>query len=90
MLAPQSIFVDAGQLQEPRMVRWSALMAHHAIEGTEIVRFPPSYFRWMDLQLFVIEEFPYAEIDFRSDREMALPAGEQWDELGKKYFFNNF
>ena len=68
------------------MVRWSALMARHAIEGTEIVRFPPSYFRWLDRQLFVIEDFPYAEIDFRGDREMVLPAGEQWDESGKIIF----
>ena len=68
------------------MVHWSALMAHHAIEGTEIVRFPSSYFRWLDRQLFVIEDFPYARIDFRGDREMALPAGEQWGETGKNHF----
>ena len=86
MLAPQSIAVDAGRLREPRMVRWSALMACHAIEGTEIVRFLPSYFRWLDRQLFVIEDFPYAGIDFCGDREMALPAGEQWDESGTIIF----
>ena len=37
MLAPQSIPVDAGRLREPRMVRWSTLMARHGIEGAEIV-----------------------------------------------------
>ena len=76
MLAPQSIPVDVGRPREPRMVRWVAFMARHGIEGAEIVRFPPSYFRWLDHQLFVIENFPYAEIDFRGDREMTLPAGE--------------
>ena len=86
MLAPQSIVVDAGRLQEPRMVRWSALIARHAIEGTEIVRFPPSYFRWLYRQIFVIEDFPYAGIDFRGDREMVLLVGEQWDDSGKIIF----
>ena len=62
--------------REWRMVRWSALMARHAIKGTEIVRFPPSYFRWLDSQIFVIEDFPYAGIDFRGDQEMVLPTGE--------------
>ena len=35
LLAPQSIVVGTGRPREPRMVRWSALMARHAIEGTE-------------------------------------------------------
>ena len=51
MLAPQSIVVDDGRPQESRMVRWSTLMARHAIEGTKIVRFPSSYFRWLDRQI---------------------------------------
>ena len=67
MLAPQSIPVDVGHLREPRMVRSVALMARHGIEGAEIVRFPSSYFRWLDRQIFVIEDFPYVGIDFRGD-----------------------
>ena len=86
MLAPQNIPVDAGRPREPRMVRWVALMARHAVEGVEIVRFPPSYFRWLERQIFVIEDFPYVGIDFHGDREMALPAGEQWDESCKNNF----
>ena len=90
MLAPHSIHVDVGRPREHRMVRWVALMARHGIEGVEIVRFPPSYFRWLDCQLFVIEDFPYVGIDFCGDQEMALPEGEQWDDSGKKSFFNSF
>lgn len=76
MLAPQSIPIDAGRLREPRMVHWSALMARHGIEGAKIVRFPSSYFRWLDRQICFIEDFPYAKIAFRGNREMTLPAGE--------------
>ena len=86
MLAPQNILVDAGRPREPGMVFWVALMARHAAEGIEVVRFPSSYFRWLERQIFVIEDFPYAGIDFRGDREMTLLAGEQWDESGKIIF----
>ena len=68
------------------MVRWVALMARHAVEGVEIVRFPPSYFRRMERQLFVIEDFPYTGMDFRNDRDVDLPTGEQWDDSGKNHF----
>ena len=66
MLSPQSISIDAGRVREPRMTGWVALMARHSIEGSEIVRFPP-YFHWLDRQIFTIEDFPYAGIDFRAD-----------------------
>ena len=89
MLAPQSIPVDVGRPREPRMVRWSTLMARHGIEGADIVRFPSSYFRWLDRQLFFIKDFPYVGIDFRGNREMTLPAGEQWDDSGK-IIFNDY
>jgi len=85
LLAPQQIPVDPGRAREPRMIRWVALMARHA-EGVEIIRFSPSYFRWLNNQLFVIEDFPYAGMDFRGDREMTLPPGEQWDDSGKNIF----
>ena len=52
-LSSENIHVDVGRPREPRMVRWVALMAHHAVEGVEIVQFPPSYFRWLECQLFL-------------------------------------
>ena len=60
-------------------------MAHHR-EGVEIVRFPPGYFCWLQNQLFVIEDFPYARMDFCGDRDMSLPPGAQWDDSGKNHF----
>lgn len=85
MLAPLHIPVDAGLPREPRMVHWVALMACHA-EGIEVVRFPPTYFRWMDNQIFLIQDFPYAEMDYSSDRDMILPPREKWDDSGKNHF----
>ena len=75
MLAPQHIPVDAGRPREPRMVHWVSWMARHD-DGIEVVRFPSTYFRWLQCQLFVIEDFPSTRMDYRGDRDMALPAGE--------------
>ena len=40
----------------------------------------------LENQVFSIQDFPYAGIDFRGDPDMALPPGEQWDESGKILF----
>lgn len=85
LLAPQHVAADHGRVQEPRMVRWVALMACHS-EGGEIVRFPLAYFRWLENQILVIEDFPYAGMDYRGDRDMSLPPGAQWDESSKESF----
>ena len=85
LLAPRIIAVDHGRVKEPRMVQWITLMACHS-EGVEVVRFTPSYFHWLENQIIMIEYFPYAGIDFRSDREVSLPPGTQWDDSGKNHF----
>lgn len=59
---------------------WIALMAHHLDEGSEVVRFPLEYFCWLNNQLFVIQDFPYAGMDYHGDLDMTLPLGEQWDD----------
>ena len=82
-LAPQLIFVDPGEHREPRMVRWVALMSRHGGDGCVVVRFTPTYFHWLQNQIFAIEDFSYAGIDFRGDPEMSLPPGAQWDASGK-------
>ena len=67
-------------------MRWVAVMACHPDEGTEVVRFKPEYFQWLENQVFSIQDFPYAGVDFRGDPDMALPPGEQWDDSGKIIF----
>ena len=86
MLALQHIPIDSGLPREPRIVRWVALMARHPEEGIEVVQFPPKYFRWLNNQLFMIQDFPYAEMDYRGDLDMILPPGEQWDDSSKNIF----
>lgn len=61
-------------------------MAHHPDEGTEVVRFTLEYFHWLENQVFSIQDFPYAGVDFRGDPDMALPLGEKWDDTGNLIF----
>ena len=65
---------------------WVAVMARHPEEGSEVVRFPPEYFHWLENKVFVIQDFPYAGMDYPGDPDMALPPGEQWDDSGKIIF----
>ena len=67
-------------------MRWVAVTARHPDERTEVARFKPEYFQWLENQVFSIQDFPYAGIDFRGDLDMALPLGEQGDESGKILF----
>ena len=83
MFVPQQLSVGVGLPREPKLMRWVTIMACHPEEGSEVVRFPPEYFHWLENQLFVIQDFPYAGMDYRGDPDMTLPPGEQWDDSGK-------
>ena len=89
MLIPQQLTVDDLGPREPKLVRWVAVMARHPDEGAAVVRFSDSYFDWLEGQLFVIQDFPYAGMDFRGDPDMVLPQGEQWDDRGT-FIFTSF
>ena len=86
MLIPQQLTVDILGPREPKLVRWVAVMARHPDEGAAVVRFSDSYFHWLEDQVFSIQDFPYAEVDFRGDPDMVLPQGEQWDDRGTLFF----
>ena len=92
MLIPQHLIVDILGPQEPKLVRWVAVMARHPDEGAAVVRFTDSYFHWLEDQVFAIQDFPYAGVDFRGDPDMVLPQGEQWDDRGTLFFtiFSNY
>ena len=70
-------------------MRWVAVMARHPDEGTEVVRFTPEYFHWLEDQVFSIQDFPYDGVDFRGDPDMVLPRGEQWDDTSN-FIFHKF
>ena len=76
MLITQHLTVVVGHPREPRLMQWVAVMACHLDEGTEVIWFKPKFFQWLEHQVFSIQDFPYARVDFRGDPDMALPPGE--------------
>ena len=65
---------------EPRLVLWSSLADR--LRGVQTLRFDASFLAWLDHQMMMFEDFPYAGMDFRGDPELALPPGMNWDETG--------
>ena len=63
------------------MQRWVDHMSRHA--GQSQISFSDTFFRWFDRQEMVYSEYPYASMDFRGDRDLVLPDGEQWGAIGK-------
>lgn len=46
--------------------------------------FSDEFFDHFDRQIWAIDDYGYAGIDFHKDPELVLPKGEQWDrEIGK-------
>ena len=86
MLIPQQFTVEILGPREPKLIRWVTVMARHPDEAAAVVRFLDSYFHWLEDQVFSIQDFSYAGVDFRGDPDMVLPQGEQWDDRGTLFF----
>jgi hypothetical protein len=69
-------------VDEPRMERWTSLSPRLVSESE--FRFTGDFFAWLRRQVLWIEEFPYADVDFRRSMDLILPDGEDWDESGKR------
>ena len=68
---------------EPRMERWTSLMPRTETGGRDVFSYDTGFFAWWRMQIPVIDDFPYAGMDFRGDENLALPEGMQWDASGK-------
>ena len=53
-------------------------------EGRGRVKFGDVFFRWLWDQILMVEDYPYAGIDFTGDLDLPLPPGGQWGDIGKK------
>ena len=48
------------------------------------VKFSDSFFRWLQDQILMIEDYAYAGMHFTRDPDLPLPPGGQWDDIGEK------
>lgn len=56
-------------------------MSRHA--GPSMIRFSPDFFGWSRRQLIIIDDYPYARMDFCDDPKLEFLEGMKWDASGK-------
>jgi hypothetical protein len=66
----------------PAVCRWAALLPRQG-GGRTVESFNDDFFAWLSRQIPMIEDYPYAGIDFSRDPEMPVPPGEALGEIGK-------
>jgi hypothetical protein len=65
--------------------RWEALLPRQG-GGRTIEAFDDKFFDWWARQIPVIEDYPYAGINFTRDPDMPVPPDEERGEIGNIYF----
>lgn len=70
-------------VRDPTMKKWSEVLSR--LGGGRQLHFSEEFFDHFDRQIWAIDDYGYAGIDFREDPDLVLPKGEDWDhEIGKK------
>jgi hypothetical protein len=80
-MQPQ-IALIARQTTEQHMEKWTSLSPRLGT-NTEF-KFTADFFAWWRRNLIVIEDFPYAEVDFWGSVDLVLLEGIEWDVSGTK------
>ena len=58
-------------------------MAHTS--GSEAkVKYESAFFRWLEDQLLMVEDYVYEGAEFIGNPDQPLPAGTQWCDIGNK------
>jgi hypothetical protein len=58
-------------------------MARHVIDP--IVKYNDVLFDWLRTHMLMVDDYAYANVDFRGDPNLVLSEGSQWEDIGKKY-----
>ena len=66
-------------IEDPRMLRWIYVMAHHGGRGSKVV-YESLFFHWLRNQLLMIEDYAYEGAELCEDPDLPLPEGEEWDD----------
>ena len=60
------------------MKKWIELLS--CLGGGRQHHFDEDFFSWFDSQIWAVDEYRYAKVDFRHDPNMVLSLGEVWDD----------
>ena len=72
-MRPQVVFQSL-RARDPRMLRWVEIMDRTGV-GRGRVKFGDPFFRWLQDQILMIEDYAYAGTDFTGDPDLPLPPG---------------
>ena len=64
------------------MERWTSLSPRLVLESEFC--FTGDFFAWLRRQYLWIEDFLYANVDFRGSMDLIFSMGEDWDESGNR------
>ena len=81
-LRTQVVFIEL-RARDPSMMRWVRIMARTRV-GRGKVKFGGPFFRWLNDQILMIEDYTYEGTNFRGDPDLLLPPSAQWGDIGKK------
>lgn len=71
--------------RDPQMGRWADLMK--CLGGGDVLRtaFDDEFFSWWEQQIIVVDNYPYAGMDFRGDSDLVLPPNAAWGKIGNHF-----
>ena len=69
--------------RDPHMLRWVEIMARTG-GGRSKVKYGAPFFKWLNDQILMIEDYSFTGTKFRGDPDLPLPPGTQWGDIGKK------
>ena len=55
----------------------------HTGGGRGRVKFGDPFFRWIRIQILMVEDYAYAGTDFTGDIDLPLPPSGWWGDIGK-------
>ena len=57
--------------------------------GSEVTRttWDDEFFQWWEEHIIVVDDYPYAGMDFRSDPDLVLPPSAAWGAIGETAIF---
>ena len=68
--------------RDPRMLIWVEVMAFLGNGGSKF-KYGVAFFRCLDEQLLMIEEYAYTGTDLRGDPDLALVVYDQWGDISE-------
>ena len=77
------VYITPHGVRDPSQQRWENVMCRLG-RGRVANPYPEDFFPWWWRQIFAIDDYPYAGIDFHGDLDMTLPPGAFYGNISKE------